>query len=172
MRRPSTRWLRSGRSESKGYRAPARGAASSRSSATPRRPLEAPQAVDGKIITLRDLDHVTSLGATHQIRDAFDIATLRDGRIQFTGTAEELLASEDPCVKAYLVNTAALGVRRSHGCALAAFHPDIVSTFRKVSTKPGQAQADTVRPQETDWLHVGVGIVSMDGRLSRRAVTA
>jgi phospholipid/cholesterol/gamma-HCH transport system ATP-binding protein len=88
--------------------------------------------VDGEIIKLRDLEHVTSLVATHQIRDAFFIAThqavrrdgrvriapaapglpplaefmlLRDGRIQFTGTAEELLASEDPYVKEYLVNT-------------------------------------------------------------------
>jgi phospholipid/cholesterol/gamma-HCH transport system ATP-binding protein len=88
--------------------------------------------VDGEIIKLRDLEHVTSLVATHQIRDAFYIAThqavhhegrvriaaaspgspplaefllLRDGRIQFTGTAEDLLASEDPYVKAYLVNT-------------------------------------------------------------------
>jgi phospholipid/cholesterol/gamma-HCH transport system ATP-binding protein len=88
--------------------------------------------VDGEIIKLRDLEHVTSLVATHQIRDAFYIAThqaerhdgrvriaapapgppplaafmlLRDGRIQFTGTAEELLASEDPYVKEYLVDT-------------------------------------------------------------------
>lgn len=88
--------------------------------------------VDGEIIKLRDLEHVTSLVATHQIRDAFYIAThqavhhegrvriaaaspgspplaefllLRDGRIQFTGTAEDLLASEDSYVKAYLVNT-------------------------------------------------------------------
>lgn len=88
--------------------------------------------VDGEIIKLRDLEHVTSLVATHQIRDAFYIAThqavrhdgrvliaaaapgppplaefmlLRDGRIQFTGTADELLASEDSYAKEYLVNT-------------------------------------------------------------------
>jgi len=88
--------------------------------------------VDGEIIKLRDLERVTSLVVTHQIRDAFYIAThqavrhdgrvliaaaapgpppladfmlLRDGRIQFTGTADELLASEDPYVKAYLANT-------------------------------------------------------------------
>lgn len=87
--------------------------------------------IDGEIIKLRDLEHVTSLVVTHQIRDAFYIAThqavrhdgrvliaaaapgppladfmlLRDGRIQFTGTAEELLASTDPYVKEYLVNT-------------------------------------------------------------------
>ncbi len=89
-------------------------------------------AIDGEIIKLRDLEQVTSLVVTHQIRDAFYIAThqamrhdgrvliaaaapgqppladfmlLRDGRIQFTGTAEELLASEDPYVKEYLANT-------------------------------------------------------------------
>lgn len=87
--------------------------------------------IDGEIIKLRDLEHVTSLVVTHQIRDAFYIAThqamrhdgrvliaaaapgppladfmlLRDGRIQFTGTAEELLASADPYVKEYLANT-------------------------------------------------------------------
>lgn len=88
--------------------------------------------IDGEIVKLRDLERVTSLVVTHQIRDAFYIAThqavrhdgrvliaaaapgqppladfmlLRDGRIQFTGTAEELLASEDPYVKEYLVNT-------------------------------------------------------------------
>ena len=88
--------------------------------------------VDGEIVKLRDLEHVTSLVATHQIRDAFYIAThraerqgdrvliaaaetetaslaefmlLRDGRIQFTGTAEEILACEDPYVKEYLLNT-------------------------------------------------------------------
>lgn len=88
--------------------------------------------VDGEIIKLRDLERVTSLVVTHQIRDAFYIAThqavrhdgrvliaaaapgpppladfmlLRDGRIQFTGTADELLASEDPYVKEYLANT-------------------------------------------------------------------
>ncbi|MGE0813453.1 MAG: ABC transporter ATP-binding protein [Vicinamibacterales bacterium] len=88
--------------------------------------------VDGEIVKLRDLEHVTSLVATHQIRDAFYIAThratrenervqiapadagspalaefllLRDGRIQFTGTADDLLASEDPYVKEYLLNT-------------------------------------------------------------------
>lgn len=88
--------------------------------------------IDGEIVKLRDLERVTSLVVTHQIRDAFYIAThqamrhdgrvliaaaapgqppladfmlLRDGRIQFTGTAEELLASEDPYVKEYLANT-------------------------------------------------------------------
>ena len=88
--------------------------------------------IDGEIVKLRDLERVTSLVVTHQIRDAFYIAThqavrhdgrvliaaaapgappladfmlLRDGRIQFTGTAEELLASADPYVKEYLANT-------------------------------------------------------------------
>jgi len=89
-------------------------------------------AVDAEIIKLRDLEHVTSLVATHQIRDAFyvarhqavrdgdevvlapaDAATsalaefmlLRDGRVHFSGSADEILASTDPYVQEYLLNT-------------------------------------------------------------------
>ena len=76
--------------------------------------------VDDEIIKLRDLEHVTSIFVTHQIRDAFYIAThearvdgkelriedadaakaaevrfmvLHEGRIHFEGTAAELLAA-------------------------------------------------------------------------------
>jgi ABC-type transporter Mla maintaining outer membrane lipid asymmetry ATPase subunit MlaF len=75
---------------------------------------------------------VTSIVVTHQIRDAFYIAehvaertatgitikdadqettarprflVLHDGAIQFTGTASELLASEDPFLKEFLYRT-------------------------------------------------------------------
>jgi phospholipid/cholesterol/gamma-HCH transport system ATP-binding protein len=88
--------------------------------------------VDNEILKLRDLQHVTALVVTHQIRDAFYIATheavrangkmefvaadpararqiefmvLHDGRIQFHGPAAELLASQDPYLKNYLLNT-------------------------------------------------------------------
>jgi phospholipid/cholesterol/gamma-HCH transport system ATP-binding protein len=79
--------------------------------------------VDNEIIKLRDVEHVTSIVVTHQLPDAFYIATheavsrdghlaivradqrkaedaefvmLRDGRIYFEGYAAELLASTDP----------------------------------------------------------------------------
>lgn len=88
--------------------------------------------VDREIIKLRDLEHVTSILVTHQIRDAFYIATheavrhdgrvritaaedsdsplarfmlLREGQFRFEGSAEELLASDDPYVKEYLLKT-------------------------------------------------------------------
>lgn len=88
--------------------------------------------LDGEIVKLRDLEHVTTLVATHQIRDAFYIARhravrqdggvqivaadpaapplaefmlLRDGEIRFTGSADEILAAPDPYVKEYLLNT-------------------------------------------------------------------
>src|SRR6185503_19027219 len=78
--------------------------------------------VDDEIVKLRDLEHVTSVVVTHQIRDAFYIAThqavrregqvrivpgdartaahaefmvLHGGRIQFRGTARELRDSQD-----------------------------------------------------------------------------
>jgi phospholipid/cholesterol/gamma-HCH transport system ATP-binding protein len=88
--------------------------------------------VDDEIIKLRDLQRVTSLFVTHQIRDAFYVAThaavradgrvrivsadpveppqvtfmvLHQGRIHFTGSAAELQASTDPYLSTYLLNT-------------------------------------------------------------------
>lgn len=88
--------------------------------------------VDDEIVKLRDLERVTSIVATHQIRDAFYIAThqavrsdggiaiadvpeqepsraefmvLHQGRIHFHGSAAELLASEDPYLKEFLYRT-------------------------------------------------------------------
>jgi len=88
--------------------------------------------IDSEIIKVRDLQQVTSIVVTHQIRDAFYIATheaqrdggvvrivqadaetagliqfmvLHEGRIHFQGTAAELLASSDPYLKQYLLLT-------------------------------------------------------------------
>ena len=88
--------------------------------------------VDDEIVKLRDLERVTSIVVTHQIRDAFYIAqhvaerkadgiaivdadeettartkfmVLHDGAIQFTGTASQLLAEEDPFLKEFLYRT-------------------------------------------------------------------
>jgi phospholipid/cholesterol/gamma-HCH transport system ATP-binding protein len=88
--------------------------------------------VDDEVVKLRDLEHVTSIIATHQIRDAFYIAThtahradgrieiaetsgrdtasaifmvLHMGRLHFQGTAAELLASPDPYLKEFLFMT-------------------------------------------------------------------
>ena len=88
--------------------------------------------VDDEIVKLRDLEHVTSIIVTHQIRDAFYVATheavrstgqleileadaaqgpradfmvLYDGRIHFSGSAEQLLASEDSYLKELLFMT-------------------------------------------------------------------
>jgi phospholipid/cholesterol/gamma-HCH transport system ATP-binding protein len=88
--------------------------------------------VDDEVVKLRDLEHVTTIVATHQIRDAFYIATheaaqtpggvtvapaseaqathaefmvLHEGRFRFQGPAVELLASEDPYLKEFLFNT-------------------------------------------------------------------
>ncbi|HEX5215387.1 MAG TPA: ATP-binding cassette domain-containing protein [Vicinamibacterales bacterium] len=88
--------------------------------------------IDEEIIKLRDIDGVSSMIVTHQLRDAFFIATheavktgsgpddvevapvsaataektefvmLRDGTIAFEGTAVELRASTDPYLKAFL----------------------------------------------------------------------
>jgi phospholipid/cholesterol/gamma-HCH transport system ATP-binding protein len=85
--------------------------------------------VDAEIIKLRDVEHVTSILVTHQLQDAFYIATheargqdgqlaivpagprtseaaqfvmLKDGRVYFEGPAAELLASTDSHLKAYL----------------------------------------------------------------------
>jgi phospholipid/cholesterol/gamma-HCH transport system ATP-binding protein len=86
--------------------------------------------VDDEIIKLRDLEDVTSILVTHQLRDAFYIAThmavrgpagavrivpatpekadeaefimLKDGLICFEGTAEELRRSTDPYLQTFL----------------------------------------------------------------------
>jgi len=88
--------------------------------------------VDDEVVKLRDLEQVTAIVATHQIRDAFYVAThkatrtsdgvrvlpvtgdktahaefmvLHEGRIHFQGNADELLASQDAYVKEFLFNT-------------------------------------------------------------------
>ena len=82
--------------------------------------------VDDEIVKLRDLEHVTALVVTHQMRDAFYVAThratrtdsglrivpvaegsappaefmvLHEGRIQFEGTGDALLASTEDYLK-------------------------------------------------------------------------
>jgi phospholipid/cholesterol/gamma-HCH transport system ATP-binding protein len=89
-------------------------------------------AIDKEIIKLRDLYQVTSIVVTHQMRDAFYIATheavrdadgirfveasaaktaqiefmvLLDGGIHFHGSAAELLASPDPYLKRFMLQT-------------------------------------------------------------------
>jgi phospholipid/cholesterol/gamma-HCH transport system ATP-binding protein len=88
--------------------------------------------VDDEIVKLRDLEQVTSIVVTHQIRDAHYIAThaavagpdgvqivdagaaksahavfmvLHEGRIQFEGTADELFSSKDPYLERFLFMT-------------------------------------------------------------------
>ena len=88
--------------------------------------------VDDEIVKLRDLEKVTAVVVSQQIRDAFYIAThktvrdngdlrvvataeaepsraefmvLQDGRITFHGTAAELLAAEDPYLQRFLYRT-------------------------------------------------------------------
>lgn len=88
--------------------------------------------VDDEIVKLRDLGHATSIVVTHQIRDAFYVAThearrtdgrpqivvasqakaeqvrfmvLHEGRIYFEGTAAALLASPDPFLREFLFMT-------------------------------------------------------------------
>ena len=82
--------------------------------------------VDDEIVKLRDLEHDTSIVVTHQIRDAFYVATheatladgqvriapasaerarfmvLRDGGIYFEGSGAELLALQDAYVRKFL----------------------------------------------------------------------
>jgi phospholipid/cholesterol/gamma-HCH transport system ATP-binding protein len=85
--------------------------------------------VDEEIVKLRDLEEVSSILVTHQLRDAFFVATheavveadkikfvsagpekleeaefmmLKDGLILFEGTASELRASTDPYIQAFL----------------------------------------------------------------------
>jgi phospholipid/cholesterol/gamma-HCH transport system ATP-binding protein len=88
--------------------------------------------VDDEIVKLRDLEHVTSLLVTHQIRDAHYVATheavksgdglnisdidpsagdrarfivLHDGRILFEGNVAELLSSQDSYLREFLFMT-------------------------------------------------------------------
>ena len=88
--------------------------------------------VDDEIVKLRDLEHVTSIAVTHQIRDAFYVVehkavraggriqivpaadarveratfmVLHEGRIQFEGSAAELRASRDAYVREFLFMT-------------------------------------------------------------------
>jgi phospholipid/cholesterol/gamma-HCH transport system ATP-binding protein len=88
--------------------------------------------VDDEIVKLRDLEHVTSLLVTHQIRDAYYVATheavrnaegvkiigvntaaderaqfivLHDGGIMFEGSAAELLSSQDSYLREFLFMT-------------------------------------------------------------------
>lgn len=85
--------------------------------------------VAAEIIKLRDLEGVTSVLVTHQLRDAFYVAThgasraasgetvvaaaadkveeadfvmLREGKIVFEGSADELRAADDPYLRAFL----------------------------------------------------------------------
>ncbi len=85
--------------------------------------------IDDEIIKLRDLENVSSIVVTHQLRDAFRIATheavheghdirigeaderkadqaefimLKDGRIAFEGNASELRSSRDPYLQTFL----------------------------------------------------------------------
>jgi phospholipid/cholesterol/gamma-HCH transport system ATP-binding protein len=85
--------------------------------------------VDDEIIKLRDLEGVSSILVTHQLRDAFRVATheairegqaihivaadpqkceeaefimLKDGRVHFEGHAAELRASHDPYIRSFL----------------------------------------------------------------------
>ena len=88
--------------------------------------------IDNEIVKLRDLKNVTSILVTHQIRDAFYVATPRavhhgddvqvvsadaatlpevefmmmnEGRIYFQGSAKQLLDAPDPYLREYLLLT-------------------------------------------------------------------
>lgn len=85
--------------------------------------------IDDEIVKLRDLEQTTSIVVTHQLRDAFHVAThqavrngddisfepvagersewtefmmLKEGKIAFEGTATELRKTDDPYLKAFL----------------------------------------------------------------------
>ncbi len=86
--------------------------------------------VDAEVVKLRDIEHVTSVLVTHQLRDAFYVATheakrtdggeiqlveaaeqkveeadfvmIREGRVYFEGTAAELRNSNDPYLQKFL----------------------------------------------------------------------
>ena len=109
--------------------------------------------VDAEIIKLRDLENVTSVIVTHQLRDAFYIAThgaesnaggddrivpadedkineadfvmIRDGRVVFEGSADDLRYSTDP----YLKNVPLVTRTSSH-----ASHA--IARFRRTEDRP------------------------------------
>jgi phospholipid/cholesterol/gamma-HCH transport system ATP-binding protein len=84
--------------------------------------------IDTEIVKLRDLEHVSSIVVTHQLRDAFYVAThvaelvggevrfseasgekadtkfimLKEGKIAFEGPAEDLRRSTDPYLRSFL----------------------------------------------------------------------
>lgn len=84
--------------------------------------------IDDEIVKVRDLENVTAIVVTHQIRDAFYVArhqairnngaleivpldeqheraaymVLHDGRIAFEGSGAELFAADDPFLKEFL----------------------------------------------------------------------
>jgi phospholipid/cholesterol/gamma-HCH transport system ATP-binding protein len=85
--------------------------------------------IDEEVVKLRDLENVSSIVVTHQLRDAFFVATheavrdhgkieivpadaqksdeaefimLKDGVIEFEGNAAELRASADPYIREFL----------------------------------------------------------------------
>ena len=85
--------------------------------------------VDEEIIKLRDLEHISSIVVTHQLRDAFYVSDnmavktasgvdfvpappekreeaeflmLNKGKVHFEGTSDELRASKDPYLQAFL----------------------------------------------------------------------
>lgn len=86
--------------------------------------------IDAEIVKLRDLENVTSVIVTHQLRDAFYVAThearrdtanritlaradadkvaqadfvmLREGRVAFEGSAEDLRSATDPYLREFL----------------------------------------------------------------------
>ena len=87
------------------------------------------ETIDEEIVKLRDLENVSSIVVTHQLRDAFFVATheavrqnggveivpadaqkcdeaefimLKDGLVEFEGNASELRASTDPYIKTFL----------------------------------------------------------------------
>jgi phospholipid/cholesterol/gamma-HCH transport system ATP-binding protein len=103
--------------------------------------------IDHEIIKLRDLERVSSIIVTHQLRDAFYIAThegrvrdgapefvdagegvrarteflmLKDGGIAFRGGADALSGSSDPYLEAFLAGTVAADGRRVHAAERAA----------------------------------------------------
>jgi phospholipid/cholesterol/gamma-HCH transport system ATP-binding protein len=85
--------------------------------------------IDAEIIKIRDLERASSIIVTHQLRDAFYVAThaassrdgqvslepasaehasrttfvmLKDGRVRFEGRIEELRATKDEYLRAFL----------------------------------------------------------------------